>query len=121
MSRHSPNLLNARQRKALTTIPENLEIRDIAHHYTLLPDDIALINQQHGPTNRLGFAVQLCVLRFPGRALVDLPGVPEDVLAYIGEQVNISPEKFAEYGERPATVTDHLNKLRGVFRWLYWT
>jgi TnpA family transposase len=112
MASHSPKILNARQRKELTRIPENLESRDIAHHYTLLPDDIALINEQHSQSNRLGFAVQLCVLRFPGRALVDLPGVPEAVLDYIAEQINVPPDKFAEYGQRANTVSEHLTKLR---------
>ena len=114
MASHSPKLLNARQRKELTSIPENLSNRDIAHYYTLLPDDLALINQQHGQSNRLGFAVQLCVLRFPGRPLVELPSVPEAVLEYIAEQVRVPPEKFTDYGQRVKTLSDHLTKLREV-------
>jgi hypothetical protein len=112
MASHSPKLLNARQRQALIGIPDNLSSREIAHYYTLLPEDVALINEQHGQANRLGFAVQLCVLRFPGRPLVELPGVPETVLAYIAEQIHISPEQFMEYGRRAKTISEHLTKLR---------
>ncbi len=97
MASHSPKLLTARQRKEFTRIPENLSNRDIAHYYTLLPEDIALINQQHGQSNRLGFAVQLCVLRFPGRALTEVPTIPDAVLTYIADQLKIAPEKFQGY------------------------
>ena len=41
---------------------------ELMHHYTLHEDDLALINQRRRPHNRLGFAVQLCLMRYPGRA-----------------------------------------------------
>ncbi len=112
MASHSPKLVNNRQRKELTRIPENLSNRDLAHYYTLFPEDLALINEQHGQNNRLGFAVQLCVLRFPGRVLTELPSIPDAVLDYIAEQLHIAPEKFEGYGEREKTVSEHLAKLR---------
>src|SRR5260221_14097577 len=108
MASHSPQLLSTRQRRELACIPENLSNRDIVHYYTLLPEDLALINEQHGLSNRLGFAVQLCVLRFPGRALNDLPAIPDTALAYIAEQVNVAPERFEGYGEWGKTVSQDL-------------
>src|SRR5579862_1648291 len=112
MASHTPRLLTIQQRQELSCIPDSLSNRQIAHYYTLLPTDLQLISQQHGQSNRLGFAVQLCTLRFPGRALVDLPRVPEVVLAYIAEQISVPPEKFSEYGQRPATLTEHLLKIQ---------
>ncbi|MEL7928248.1 DUF4158 domain-containing protein, partial [Pseudomonas aeruginosa] len=39
--------------------------------------DLSIIRQRRGPANRLGFAVQLCYLRFPGVILgVDEPPFP---------------------------------------------
>src|SRR5882762_9680065 len=49
-------------------------------YYTLTQKDLELINQRRRLHNRLGFAVQLAVLRFPGRPLKDLAGVPSRVL-----------------------------------------
>jgi TnpA family transposase len=43
--------------------------REMVRYYTLSPDDLALINRHRGDPNRLGFAVMLCYLRFPGRIL----------------------------------------------------
>ena len=41
----------------------------IVRHYTLSPDDLALIRRRRRDANRLGFAVHLAYLRFPGRVL----------------------------------------------------
>jgi len=43
--------------------------RGMVRHYTLIPEDLALINRRRGDANRLGFAIMLCYLRFPGRIL----------------------------------------------------
>ncbi|WP_230794165.1 DUF4158 domain-containing protein, partial [Enterobacter cloacae] len=37
--------------------------------YTLGDDDLENIRQRRRPENRIGFALQLCALRYPGRAL----------------------------------------------------
>ena len=43
--------------------------RGMVRHYTLSSEDLALINRRRGDPNRLGFALILCYLRFPGRIL----------------------------------------------------
>jgi Domain of unknown function (DUF4158) len=43
--------------------------RGMVCHYTLSSEDLALINRRRGDPNRLGFALMLCYLRFPGRIL----------------------------------------------------
>jgi len=43
--------------------------RGMVRHYTLSAEDLALINRRRGDPNRLGFALMLCYLRFPGRIL----------------------------------------------------
>ena len=43
--------------------------RGMVRHYTLSPEDLTLINRRRGDPNRLGFALMLCYLHFPGRIL----------------------------------------------------
>ena len=114
MGTKSPDLLTPEQRAQFVRIPPDLSDRDIARFYTFTPHDLALIKQRRRSQNRLGFAVQLAVLRFPGRTLTDLPGIPPRVLAYIAHQVEVPVGAFARYGTRQSTIYEHLDELRGA-------
>lgn len=54
--------------------------------YTFSQHDLDIINNHRRDHNRLGFAVQLAVLRFPGWSLSDLKIIPDSVLSYIAKQ-----------------------------------
>ena len=60
-------LLSAEQRNCLFAIP--VERAEMARHYFLAPDDLVLIGAKCRALNHLGFAVQLCLLRYPGQGL----------------------------------------------------
>jgi hypothetical protein len=79
----TPTYLTPEQRHLFTEIPADLSDREIARYYTFSQKDLELIKQRRRLHNRLGFAVQLAVLRFPGRPLKDLTGIPSRVLAAI--------------------------------------
>jgi len=46
---------------------------------------LALIRQRRGAANRLGFAVQMCLLRDPGYALASDTALPDPVLHWIAK------------------------------------
>ncbi|WP_407224976.1 DUF4158 domain-containing protein [Enterobacter kobei] len=50
---------------------------DLIRYYTFNDSDLSLIRQRRGDANRLGFAVQLCLLRYPGYALGTDSELPE--------------------------------------------
>jgi TnpA family transposase len=110
-----PRILTDEQRLWLTTIPPDLSQKELVRYYTLSPDDIAFIQRHYKDENRLGIAVQLCGLRYPGRRLVDLLPIPEPVLGYIAEQMDIAPEAFTDYGQREATIYEHRNDIRQAY------
>lgn len=64
-------LLTPEERQQYTKISPNLSERELGIYFTLTQYDIELIKRRRRDYNRLGFAVQLCVLRFLGRALSD--------------------------------------------------
>jgi len=115
MASHSPDLLTDDQRALLTQIPTDLSDRELARYYTLTAEDLQVINRRRRGGNRLGFAVQLCMLRFPGRTITDLPDIPTRVLALIAQQVGVPPTAFASYGQRLPTIYEHLDEIRAVF------
>jgi TnpA family transposase len=110
-----PRILTDEQRLWLTTIPPDLSQKELIDYYTLSPDDIAFIQRHYKDENRLGIAVQLCGLRYPGRRLVEILPIPEAVLNYIAEQLSIFPEAFADYGQREATIYEHRNDIRQAY------
>jgi TnpA family transposase len=88
---------------------------DLIRHYTLSPDDLAVIARRRRPYNRLGFALQLCALRYPGRLIRPGEQVPLEVVRFLGEQLDIDPEAIGDYAARAPTRYDQLDTLREVF------
>ena len=112
----TPTYLTPDQRHALTQIPADLSDREIARYYTFTQKDLDLIRQRRRLHNRLGFAVQLAVLRFPGRPLKELAGVPSRVLAVIADQIQVPASAFARYGDRDNTLYEHLDEIRRTYK-----
>jgi len=110
----TPRLLRPEQRALFTRVPA-LTAREIARHYTFSPHDLSIIARHRRRGNRLGFAVQLALLRFPGRALMEVPEVPAPVLTYIADQVGVPVNAFDRYGERVSTLYEHLDEIRRTF------
>ena len=80
-------LLTESQRLSLQT-PATDE-REMVRHYTLTSEDLTLINRRCGDPNRLGFALMLCYLRFPGRILQQAEQPPAELCAFIAEQLGL--------------------------------
>src|ERR1700676_3787245 len=57
--------------------------RGMVRHYLLSSEDLALINRRRGDPNRLGFALTLCYLRFPGRILQQGEQPPAALCAFV--------------------------------------
>jgi TnpA family transposase len=88
---------------------------DLIRHYTLDPGDMAVIASRRRPHNRLGFALQLCALRHPGRLIRPGELVPLEVVRFVGEQLDIDPGELAGYAARAPTRYDHFDVLHAIF------
>src|SRR5260221_374159 len=107
-----PTYLNPKQRHALTQIPSDFSERDIARYYTFTEKERELINRRRRAANRLGFAVQLALLEFPGRTRMEVKDVPSPVFTAIAEQSEVPASAFASYSQRENTLYEHLDELR---------
>ena len=103
-------LLSPQARAALFDPPT--EVRAIVRHYTFSIEDVALIRQRRRNANRLGFAVHLAYLRFPGRVLGPNETPPAHLLAFIADQLRINPKSFENYAQRDETRREHLAELQ---------
>ena len=107
------SILSAAERESLLALPDTKD--DLVRHYTFSDTDLSIIRQRRGPANRLGFAVQLCYLRFPGIILgADEPPFPP-LLKLVADQLKVSVESWDEYGQREQTRREHLVELQTVF------
>lgn len=107
------SILSAAERENLLALPDTKD--DLIRYYTFSETDLSLIRQRRGPANRLGFAVQLCYLRFPGSILgVDQPPFPP-LLKLVADQLKVNVESWDDYGQREQTRREHLAELQTVF------
>ncbi|MEO6920069.1 MAG: Tn3 family transposase [Collimonas sp.] len=107
------SIFSAAERDSLLALPEAKD--ELIRHYTLSETDLSIIGQHRGSENRLGFAVQLCYLRFPGIVLgVDEPPFLP-LLRMVAAQLKVPLESWDEYGQREQTRREHLVELQAMF------
>ena len=62
-------LVTAAKRGQVLALPAGKT--ELTAQYTLGDAEMSLVRQPRGDANKLGFAIQLCLLRYPGIALAD--------------------------------------------------
>ena len=88
---------------------------DLVRHWTLSDTDFAAIDQRRRDRNRLGFALQLCALRYPGRLLRPGELIPAEALRFVAEQLGADPGALTSYATRFQTRYEQLDDLRDAF------
>ena len=107
-------LLSFEQRSRLSSIPT--DAAEMARHFVLNAEDLALIRTKRRAGNRLGVAVQLCALRYPGRTLDPAELPPEPMLAFVAKQLGVDPALFGDYARRAETRREHMIELQKLLR-----
>jgi TnpA family transposase len=104
------SILSAAEREGLLAFPDTEE--ELIRHYTFSEPDMSTIRQRRGNHNRLGFAVQLCYLRYPGFGLPTDAEPPMPLLSIVGRQLHIDPNIWQQYAQRSETRREHLAELQ---------
>jgi hypothetical protein len=102
-------LLTDDERQFLFGVPRQEHL--IIKHDTLSRDDLDLVLHNRGARNQLGFAVHLCLLRYPGFGLRLNEAPPRELLTFLAGQLQVSPHVFEDYSRRPQTRLDHAAEL----------
>ena len=110
MSRRA--LLSAEQRNRLFAVPT--DPAEMARHYVIGDGDLTLIRSKRRGMNRLGFAVQLCLLRYPGQGLGPGDQPLEAMIAFVAGQVGVPHAAFADYAHRDQTRREHAAELQAA-------
>lgn len=107
------HILSARQRSALLDLPS--DEASLLRHYILADDDLIHVDRRRRPENRIGFALQLCALRYPGRMLAPGEVIPLAVSAFLGAQLGIAGDALVRYAVRRQTRQQHMETLRRIY------
>lgn len=107
----------ATRARRTTGLPGEFDEDTLRKYFTLSDADLLEIQQCRGTVNRVGFAIQLCCLRWFGYFLSNLTSVPESVTANICSQLQIQePVDLSQYPQSRNTLTDHPDRIRAYLR-----
>jgi TnpA family transposase len=73
---------------------------ELIRHWTLGAADLAAIERRRGDPNQLGFALQLCAFRYPGRLLRPREAIPELALGFVAGQLGVAHDALATCDRR---------------------
>src|SRR5712692_7429364 len=107
----SSSFLSAAERERWQRFPATIPQDDLAVYFFLSEDDAREVNRQREPFNRLGYALQLCTLRYLGFVPTDFTATPEVAVTFVAEQLGIAPRVLAQYDNR-RTQSDHRRYVR---------
>ena len=112
----APQELTQAQRDRLQTGHHLLSRPEMVRYWLLSEEDRKHIEERRRERNRLGFAVQLCLLRYPGWPLGPGEPPPQNLLKFLAKQLEIDAVEVSDYAKRPQTRTDHVQELARLFR-----
>ena len=105
-------LFTEAERAQRDRFPEVIAYEDLVIFFTLSDRDHESIPRSSAPHNRLGYALQLCALRFMGFVPDDLRSAPPEAVAFVAQQLHVKPTVLADYGTRAQTRQDHLQAVQ---------
>jgi TnpA family transposase len=107
------SILSAAERASLLELPHSHD--ELIRLFTLSDADLTVIGQHRGAANRLGFAVQLCYMRYPGVMLGATEEPTNELLSLLASQLKVPDGAWADYGQRENTRREHLRELQTVY------
>ncbi|PAD75474.1 Tn3 family transposase [Paenibacillus campinasensis] len=111
---NAKEVLTQEQRRRFKSIPEANDPKAV-QYYTFTQEQLDHILHHRRDHNRLGFAVQLALVTYPGWPLLHYETIPHSTLAYIASQIHVSPDVFSDYAKREPTRREHLEEIRRTY------
>ena len=92
-------------------LPADLSEFEIAHFFTLQPEEVGAVLTRYRDSLRLGAALQIGFLKMCGRPLDAVQRVPADLLEHLGKQIDVPAPTIATlralYLKRRRTLYEH--------------
>jgi Domain of unknown function (DUF4158) len=114
----APRVFSDEELERLRSFPD-VSREELIRFFTLTPADVAFIDpgRGRGPADRLGLAVQLCMLPWLGFVPDDVAAAPSAAVARLAERLQVPAGALGRYGERAQTRTEHLRAAAHYLGW----
>ena len=89
-------ILTTSQREQLLSV-DHLSEEDFKAYFSFSDYDLEVINQHRGKVNKLGFAIQLCLARYPGCSLSNWPIKSTRLTSYVSRQLHLDAIDLNSY------------------------
>lgn len=112
----SVEFLTDEQAEAYGKFAEEPTRPELERFFYLDDVDRALIGKRRGDQNRLGFALQMCTVRYVGPFLEDPLAVPWPVIEHLGQELGIEDVScIKQYTEQLKTAYEHAWEIRDAY------
>ncbi len=102
-------LINAMEAQELLGL--EMDEDSLIRHYTLDAADRLECELRRRPHNKLGFAIQLCVMRQSGRLLGEDEQLSSAMVDYVADQLSVDPRSYSIYAHHMQTRFEHSRHL----------
>ena len=97
---------------AAERLPVEIDTAILRRYFTLNDADFGQIGYCRGASNKLGFAVRLCTLRWRGHFLADARDAPPAWLQVLATQIGVLPMPLDDYPQDDKTRSAHHERIR---------
>jgi len=111
-------ILTNRERMLLSQFPEAISREEIIANYNFSSEDLELIMIRRRDHNKLGFALQLGILRHTGKTFNSFDKIPEIIVTYVSMKLEIDEAIFPMYYDRENTILEHLDEIRKYYGYI---
>jgi len=103
------------ERSALLAIPSDAS--QMSKYYLFSEIDISIINQKRGIHNKIGFAILICCMRYPGFSINNETPIPTPLIELIAGQLKIKDySSWRKYFNRESTRWEHISELKLILK-----
>ena len=92
--------LSKADHERLNRFPKEIPKEDLFNFFLLSEADLNEVAKQRSDSSRLGFALQLCILRYLGFIPDDLQSLPSLIVQYVADQLEVLADDLRDYVER---------------------